>query len=222
MNSPKLKTSTPDRIMDAAQQLILTEGFHGVAIDRIIETAGVSKGTFFYHFKSKEALATALLERFLQRQSAACRQVVESANASHSDPFAILETSLRNLSVLFHGMATTEMSPIDSCSRSGCLMASFSYQLFDEIPELKSLAERSLENWTQFFKPLFEQALQGGGNSDANGGAKGSVDYGALTKMAFALMQGTMVVSRSHLTWTDYDEQIELFIDYLRRLRTPG
>jgi TetR/AcrR family transcriptional repressor of nem operon len=44
---------TRTAIMDAAQGLILQQGFAATSIDEIIERTGVTKGAFFYHFKSK-------------------------------------------------------------------------------------------------------------------------------------------------------------------------
>ena len=50
-------TMTRTKIMDAAERLILEQGFGGTSIDRVIEGAGVTKGTFFYNFRTKTDLA---------------------------------------------------------------------------------------------------------------------------------------------------------------------
>lgn len=57
-------------ILDAAQGLFLARGYDATTIADVIAAAGVSKGGFYHHFASKEALIEALAER-LAREAAA-------------------------------------------------------------------------------------------------------------------------------------------------------
>ena len=50
------------RLLEAADELFYTEGIHTVGIDRIIEKAGVAKGSLYYIFGSKDELVKAYLE----------------------------------------------------------------------------------------------------------------------------------------------------------------
>jgi TetR/AcrR family transcriptional regulator, transcriptional repressor for nem operon len=61
---PKDGQQTRERIMDAAQAMVLDVGLGGTSVEKVIEAAGVARGTFFYHFKTKHDLAAALLERY--------------------------------------------------------------------------------------------------------------------------------------------------------------
>ncbi|MGI8569268.1 MAG: TetR/AcrR family transcriptional regulator [Methylocella sp.] len=45
--------------MDAAMQVIRAKGYSAMTIDDVCLTAGLTKGSFFHHFKSKEELALA-------------------------------------------------------------------------------------------------------------------------------------------------------------------
>jgi TetR/AcrR family transcriptional regulator, transcriptional repressor for nem operon len=45
------------KLLDAAFDLIRTKGYSATRVEDICEAAGVTKGSFFYHFKSKEDLA---------------------------------------------------------------------------------------------------------------------------------------------------------------------
>jgi TetR/AcrR family transcriptional repressor of nem operon len=55
------RTSHPSRIrlLDAALQLIRAKGYAATTVDDVCESAGVTKGSFFHHFKGKEDLAIA-------------------------------------------------------------------------------------------------------------------------------------------------------------------
>ncbi|MEG0757134.1 MAG: TetR/AcrR family transcriptional regulator [Raoultibacter sp.] len=49
-------------LLDAAVKVIGEKGYSGATVDEIVEVAGVSKGTAFYHFKSKADIAASVLE----------------------------------------------------------------------------------------------------------------------------------------------------------------
>ncbi|KAA0892493.1 TetR/AcrR family transcriptional regulator [Pusillimonas sp. ANT_WB101] len=44
------------KLLDAAQNVFRTKGYAATTVDDICEAAGVTKGSFFHHFKSKEGL----------------------------------------------------------------------------------------------------------------------------------------------------------------------
>lgn len=49
-----------DEILAAAEQLFMTRGYDNTSVESIIEVVEISKGTFYYYFKSKEELLDAL------------------------------------------------------------------------------------------------------------------------------------------------------------------
>lgn len=52
-----------EKVLDAFEDVILTEGERAATMDRVAAQAGVSKGGLLYHFASKVALEEALIER---------------------------------------------------------------------------------------------------------------------------------------------------------------
>lgn len=55
------KPSARDRILTAANRLFYAEGIRAVSVDAIVEKAGLTKKTLYYHFKSKDELVEAYL-----------------------------------------------------------------------------------------------------------------------------------------------------------------
>jgi AcrR family transcriptional regulator len=55
--------STRDRILKTAGSLFYQHGYRAIGIDRIIAEADVAKGSFYHHFKSKDELMVAWIER---------------------------------------------------------------------------------------------------------------------------------------------------------------
>ncbi|MGV0111808.1 TetR/AcrR family transcriptional regulator [Arthrobacter sp. CP30] len=59
----RLAPRTPQRLLDAYEDLLVTEGERGATLDAIAQRAGVSKGGLTYHFRSKDELTAALFDR---------------------------------------------------------------------------------------------------------------------------------------------------------------
>jgi TetR/AcrR family transcriptional regulator, fatty acid metabolism regulator protein len=89
-------------ILDAAEELLAEKGYHEMSIDEIAARVGVSKGTVYLHFPSKEELVLAQLERGMRRfiQSA---DVVLTSAASPSE-------KLRSLIELIYSQTFRERS----------------------------------------------------------------------------------------------------------------
>jgi AcrR family transcriptional regulator len=51
------------RILDAVERIVLARGVAGLTLEAAAREAGISKGGLLYHFASKEALLTGLIER---------------------------------------------------------------------------------------------------------------------------------------------------------------
>jgi AcrR family transcriptional regulator len=71
---PRVYTSSKSKILDAAEQVILRDGPKGLSVDAVLREANVSKGGFFHHFATKEALLGALMDRLaagIEEQAAA-------------------------------------------------------------------------------------------------------------------------------------------------------
>ncbi len=60
---PAPRSPARDRILLAAGELFNREGVHAVGIDRVIDLAGVAKASLYKHFRSKDDLVAAWLER---------------------------------------------------------------------------------------------------------------------------------------------------------------
>ncbi len=52
-------------IIDIAEELFLKSGYNETAVSDIVKRVGVSQGTFYYYFKSKEDILNAIIERYI-------------------------------------------------------------------------------------------------------------------------------------------------------------
>lgn len=88
-------TLTKRQILDGARQVFLLNGYAGTSIDQITNQSGVSKGSIYHHFDSKDALFRALIAGEAERIARA----LPSIDQDDPDPC----TALRQI-----GMAVLE------------------------------------------------------------------------------------------------------------------
>src|SRR5215831_21158074 len=60
----KTQSDARTRLLDAAMHAIRAQGYAATSVDDICREAGLTKGAFFHHFKSKEDLAVAAAGHF--------------------------------------------------------------------------------------------------------------------------------------------------------------
>ncbi|HEX5754607.1 MAG TPA: TetR/AcrR family transcriptional regulator [Archangium sp.] len=92
--------ATVETILEAAAHVLVTSGYEGTTTKAVAERAGVSIGSLYQYFPSKEALVAMLLERVHQRALA----VLADKLVPH--PITDLELEVRELVrvlVEFHG-----------------------------------------------------------------------------------------------------------------------
>jgi AcrR family transcriptional regulator len=86
----KRLAATRRQILDAAAALIGERGYAAATVEEIAERADVAKGTLYYHFTSKEEIATALARADL----ATCVPRIEAALNSGASPLEVLRDLL--------------------------------------------------------------------------------------------------------------------------------
>ncbi|MEL6383774.1 MAG: TetR/AcrR family transcriptional regulator [Cyanobacteria bacterium J06626_18] len=120
---PRSGEKTKQRILDAAHELVMGHGLSGTSIDRVLEKANITKGAFFYHFKTKADLAQALVQRYADRDAAHLEAQMGRAEKLSRDP-------LQQILILI-GLFQEEVESLNDPS-GGCLIASYIYQ-FEEL-----------------------------------------------------------------------------------------
>lgn len=69
-----------NEILDAADELFGRKGFDGTSTNDILEKVGIARGTLYYHFKSKEDIMDALIERYSIQLLNAAKEIAEDKN----------------------------------------------------------------------------------------------------------------------------------------------
>jgi len=135
---PRDGTLTRNKIMDVAQQMVLDVGLIGTSVEKVIDGAGVTKGTFFYHFKTKHDLAAALIERYADEDRHHFHDFMQKAEQLARDPLQQL--------LIFIGLFI-EMTEKLEDPFPGCLYASYCYQSGAISPEVMERVEAMMHFW---------------------------------------------------------------------------
>ena len=113
MNESKPRKYHPQKtrkaIIDAGLSLLDLHGYHGTSVDKIAKDAGITKGAFYHHFKSKEELLALIHQEYAEYQLKAMEEVLDR-NLSSEDQLRALVVSIveavglykPNVTVFFH------------------------------------------------------------------------------------------------------------------------
>ena len=80
--SQERSRSTVDALLEATARILLKEGYDRASTNRIAEVAGVSIGSLYQYFPSKEALVAAVIDRHAQEISQVTRDALIKMAAS--------------------------------------------------------------------------------------------------------------------------------------------
>jgi TetR/AcrR family transcriptional repressor of nem operon len=75
-------TSTANEILDLAESFIQTRGYNAFSYQDIATALGIRKASIHYHFRSKEELAVAVVDRYATRFSAALAKIADDPRKS--------------------------------------------------------------------------------------------------------------------------------------------
>ena len=67
MAAPR-KDDVQKLILDATEELLKTKALPDISLAEIARTAGISKGTLYYHYKNKEDILFAVMDNYLEKQ----------------------------------------------------------------------------------------------------------------------------------------------------------
>ena len=84
-------------IMEAATRLFAEEGFHGTSTRKIAAAAGVSEGTLFHYFSTKNVLLLAILDDFYAKLIESAQDVTQEVMGTHDRLLLLAKNHLRAL-----------------------------------------------------------------------------------------------------------------------------
>lgn len=196
---------TRTRIMDVAQDAVLTKGFDATSIDEIVANASITKSGFFYHFRDKNALAEALIERHIEVEDQLFDDLEARARELTDDPLQVVLIGLKLLAELIEDMPN---------GHPGCVVATAVYQdrLFDQ--KVRDANRRAVMGWRRRFRDMFEEITRTHDMRD-------DVDLDHLADMVNSLIEGGIIMARAMNQPAVTSQQVMMLRSYIKLLFSP-
>lgn len=142
-NSPCAKKVTKSgrvRILDEAERLFRTRGYHCVTMRDIASEVGIRQASLYYHFPSKEELFVAVTERMFEIHRTGLQQVIHNESDLRSQLHAAAFWFLSQPPIHFLSMVHTDM-PLLGEENVNKLSAGFQQCVFEQIRQVFAQAQ---------------------------------------------------------------------------------
>ncbi len=194
--------ATREKILDAAQELILERGYVGMTVEHVLDRVGITKGAFFHHFKTKDDLAKALLRRFADKDARIYSETRERAEKLSDDPLQQMLIFIR----LFEEMFESLREPYP-----GCLFASYIYELQQFDDETRGLIEESFRKWRELLKEKFEAIAR-------KYPPRAKIEAASLADAFTVVLEGAFITGKAMNEPAVISEQLRHFRNYVELL----
>jgi AcrR family transcriptional regulator len=74
---PDLSEERKNQILDAASEVFVEKGVYETRMDDIVKESGLSKGTLYWYFKSKDEIVLSIFERMFSREFQEIKNLVD-------------------------------------------------------------------------------------------------------------------------------------------------
>lgn len=196
MQAPASASPTQTKLLDAAEELMLTRGYGATSVDAICAAAGVTKGSFFHYFAQKEDLGKVLLKRFAERQNAHFMAAAES----FEDPLERV-----------HAIVDCGGASMQAPESKGCLVGALAQEIWDTHPDLREVCHGT---FTHFAARLSGELVA----AKERHCPDAPFDAAGLGNYFLSVAQGSMLLFRAGGERAAMARNLTHFRDYLRLL----
>ncbi len=130
------------KIIATADRLFYQSGYHQTAFSDIVNNSGVARGNIYYHFKTKQALLTAVIEARLTR----IKTLLDDWNGRYRTPVQRL-----------HRFVNTLHDHANSLPYYGCPLGSLNTELGKTQPALQKKAKALLTTYEGWLTDQFAE-----------------------------------------------------------------
>jgi TetR/AcrR family transcriptional repressor of nem operon len=194
------KVTAKQKAIQAAQQLMTSGGYSATTVDEIISLAGVSKGSVYHAFKSKEELVISALEDYVGR---GWEIVAHGPYVNEQDP---VKRALRFVQHI------EKKSP--ELWSHGCMLGSISLEVANRHPALHDQIDELFADFEDGIAEVFAPALKARGVT--------GVSAKELARHLLAIIEGGIITARSHRKPGFMTDGIKHFRRYLEMILNGG
>ena len=174
MTAGTKKLDAKAKLLDAALSVIRTKGYSATTVDQLCAAAGVTKGAFFHHFKSKDDLAVAAADYWSEMTGGL---FATAPYHDHADPLDRVLAYLEFRKALLQG-GVPEFT---------CLVGTMVQETYETAPAIREACDRSISDHAATLKADIELAIRDRGISPEWTAASLALHTQAVLQGAFIL-----------------------------------
>ncbi|MFE1882886.1 TetR/AcrR family transcriptional regulator [Streptomyces diastatochromogenes] len=139
-----------EKILGAAWSLLEARGYSALGVAEICKAAGVPKGSFYYFFESKEALALAVIDEHWAGQKRAWSAALDG----DAEP-------LHRLRRLFEETEAAQRAGQQSCGTvSGCLFGNLALEMSNQTEAIRARLQEIFDAQVEMVDSVIAEALE--------------------------------------------------------------
>lgn len=198
--------ATRERLLAATERAVLDKGFVATSIDELIAEVGITKSGFFYHFRDKNELALAMLERYIRNDLDEIGAFTARAAQLSDDPLQRVLIMLKLYAELLEGVTPEQ---------SGCVAASMAYHENQVSREISARMRDLALEWRRHFRALLDDIA-------AQYPPRDPVDLEAVADMFGGALQGSIVLAKMLKDQQVMSRQMMVLRSYIKLLFQPA
>ena len=141
--------SSKTKLLAAALQVIRSKGYSATTVDDVCAAAGVTKGSFFHHFSSKEDLAIQATRYW----TAMTGDLFASASYQNvADPRERILAYIDFRAQMVQGAAQENLADVT------CLLGTMVQETFDSHPAIRAACQEGINSHARTLVPMIEEA----------------------------------------------------------------
>jgi TetR/AcrR family transcriptional repressor of nem operon len=198
--SPTAALGTRDRLIDAAMNLFWEKGYANTSMSDLLGAAKANSGSFYHFFSSKEELLLAVLDKYFTLLHPA---MLAPAWEGIDDP----------IERIFALLARYRMLILATDCTYGCPIGRLALEIGPEQQQVHRLLAKNFDGWTAAVQGCLEQAADR---------LPADIDRQRLSGFVLAVMEGGVMLSRSHRDVKPFDQAVSELRAYFARLLEPA
>ena len=171
------RSPVKEQILEVAMRLMAVQGYHRTALEHVLRESGAGKGNFYHHFRSKEELGYAILDRLLDRFEA--RTLMPIFGTDAGAPLDQVEAFLEQI-------LTTQRTR--NCV-GGCPLGNLATELADAHEGFRQRLAGGFERWRECLGGALTRAR-------AAGTLVPDVEPAGLARFLVASLEGAILLTK--------------------------
>ena len=175
-------TNIKEVLIENAVSQISARSYASVGVQELCELSGVTKGGFYYHFKSKEELTLAAIDSIWDSYKSTILKPVFNSDIPTLEKFNLL------IETVYGHYVTQKENQGRMC---GCRLGNLAIELSTQNESIRMKLEEIFEDWISFFEYVLNDAV-------ANKELPENTDTRKSAQSILAFLQGLALLGKTN------------------------